>query len=318
MGNAHIFTLQPTFTQGLILGQFSILVILFFVFKYLFFVSGKDDLQKALQYQPRLIHNGDVATEDESQAGYTPESEIERNGGGEGAESAVWLNLVLQQVVDAYRMKLRDHLPGADGDEIARKRVEAFANKMRPPTFVDPIKVHSVDLGSSAPKFCNARRRTDPSSSSESVELEVSYIDTVSLSISTAVLFNYPFAAFARLPVSLTISLSLFSSAVLLEPPSPHAEHPTITFTLPSSAQDFVLNLKTTSLMGSRAKLADVPKLHELIVHQIRKAILDKGTWKMVLPGLATVKEVEDDIEKHRDEKALKQGFQRHDLRSEH
>lgn len=209
MGNAHVFTLQPTFTQGLILGQFSILVILFFAFKYLFFVSGKDDLQKTLQYQPRLIHNGDIAMEDESQAGYTPESGIERND-GQTAESAVWLNLVLQQacmlivplasavltlivavgqVVDAYRMKLRDHLSGADGDEVARKRVEAFANKMRPPTFVvsvhslivlaapltnlwvaqDPIKVHSVDLGSSAPKLSNARRRVDPGSSSESV-----------------------------------------------------------------------------------------------------------------------------------------------------
>lgn len=33
-------------------------------------------------------------------------------------------------------MKLRDHLSGGDGDEVARKRVEAFANKMRPPTFV--------------------------------------------------------------------------------------------------------------------------------------------------------------------------------------
>lgn len=119
------------------------------------------------------------------------------------------------------------------------------------------------------------------------VELDLTYTDSLSISISTAVLFNYPFAAFARLPVSLTITLSLFSSSVsgtlcgcgpplkpmsqvLLEPPSPRAEHPTITFTLPSSPSDFVLNLKTTSLMGSRAKLADVPKLHELIVNQVR------------------------------------------------
>lgn len=29
-------------------------------------------------------------------------------------------------------MKLRGGLSGADGDEVARQRVEAFANKMRP------------------------------------------------------------------------------------------------------------------------------------------------------------------------------------------
>ena len=42
----------------------------------------------------------------------------------------------------------------------------------------------------------------------------MSYIDSVSTSISTSVLFNYPFPSFARLPVSLTISLSLFASSV--------------------------------------------------------------------------------------------------------
>lgn len=46
----------------------------------------------------------------------------------------------------------------------------------------------------------------------------MNYIDSVSISISTSVLFNYPFASFARLPVSLTISLSLFSSSVSARP----------------------------------------------------------------------------------------------------
>ena len=40
------------------------------------------------------------------------------------------------------------------------------------------------------------------------------YTDTLSLSFSTSVLLNYPFPSFARLPISLTISLSVFSAAV--------------------------------------------------------------------------------------------------------
>ena len=105
---------------------------------------------------------------------------------------------------------------------------------------------------------------------------------------------------------------------VLLTPPQPHAPHPTLTVTLPSPQTELVLDLKTTSLMGSRAKLADVPKLHELITHQvrarslycacrsanvlfqIRRAIIDKGTWKIVLPGLGTVQEVKEDIKRER------------------
>lgn len=61
-------------------------------------------------------------------------------------------------------------------------------------------------------------------------------------------------------------------SQVLLVPPHPHAPHPTMTITLPAPQSELVLDLKTTSLMGSRAKLADVPKLHELITHQVRPA----------------------------------------------
>lgn len=40
------------------------------------------------------------------------------------------------QVVETYRSKLRDDLPGAEGEEIARQRIERFANSIRPEAFV--------------------------------------------------------------------------------------------------------------------------------------------------------------------------------------
>jgi maintenance of morphology protein 1 len=57
---------------------------------------------------------------------------------------------------------------------------------------------------------------------------------------------------------------------------------------------NFTLDLKSTSLLGSRAKLADVPKLHELIDNQIRRAIIRWGTLKIVLPGLSNVDDVRE------------------------
>lgn len=50
--------------------------------------------------------------------------------------------------------------------------------------------------------------------------------------------------------------------------------------------------------MGSRAKLANVPKLHELIQHQVRNVLVNKGTWKVVLPGLSSVEQVKDELKK--------------------
>lgn len=55
---------------------------------------------------------------------------------------------------------------------------------------------------------------------------------------------------------------------------------------------NFTLDLKSTSLLGSRAKLADVPKLHELIDSQLRRALIRRGTLKIVLPGLSKIEDV--------------------------
>lgn len=48
--------------------------------------------------------------------------------------------------------------------------------------------------------------------------------------------------------------------------------------------------------MGSRAKLANVPKLHELIQHQVRRVLAARASWKIPLPGLATVAEVKEQL----------------------
>ena len=61
-------------------------------------------------------------------------------------------------------------------------------------------------------------------------------------------------------------------------------------------APDFTLELKTASLLGSRAKLADVPKLHELIVEQLRRQLLRHGALRVPLPGLASVAEVKEEV----------------------
>lgn len=43
---------------------------------------------------------------------------------------------VLAQIVDVYRSKLRDDTVGPEGNEIARKRIEDYANKVRPAGFL--------------------------------------------------------------------------------------------------------------------------------------------------------------------------------------
>ncbi|KAI0048354.1 hypothetical protein FA95DRAFT_1517591 [Auriscalpium vulgare] len=289
MANNYIFSLQPTFTQGLIIGQVSILALLAVILKYLFLDTSPDRLHEQPAYRPRAER--DVSAPD------TPSAEV-HDASSKIPESTEWFNILVQQVAEAYRSKLRNDTQGIEGDEILRRRIEEFANNARPQNLLDPIQVHAVDIGTSAPRLSNAKMTpvsADEHGRESEIEFDLVYTDTVSVSLSTAYLFNYPMFAFARLPVSVTISLSIFSCSILVKPPSPSSPAPALTVSIPPS---FTLDLKTTSLLGSRAKLADVPKLHELIEHQLRRALIQRGTWKVVLPGLSNVAEVKEEAQK--------------------
>ncbi|KAF9240929.1 hypothetical protein BU15DRAFT_45426 [Melanogaster broomeanus] len=290
MGSNYIFSLTPTFTQGLVLGQLSILVLLVLVLKYLFFVPP-DEASETPIFQPLTkpahpLRNRSPNSRDET----TTEKD---------SESADWFNLLARQVADVYRAKLQDGLEGFEGNEVARERIEAYANKIRPHSFIDHITVQSVDLGNAAPRLSNAQvvGGGEEPDALTSVKFDMTYTDSISISLSTAYLFNYPMSSFARLPVSLSISLDFFQSSISLVAPSPNSAAPVLTISLPP---EFTLNLKTTSLMGSRAMLKDVPKLHELIEHQVRRVLATRGTWKVVLPGLGSVAEAREEIEKEK------------------
>lgn len=97
MGNAYVFSLQPTFTQVLILGQFSILILLVLILKYLFFDTVADRAYRASSYQPKVDREED---EDASIFAERLAAELDKGGRVEagGLESADWLNGVLHQV----------------------------------------------------------------------------------------------------------------------------------------------------------------------------------------------------------------------------
>jgi maintenance of morphology protein 1 len=91
MGNSYVLTLQPTFTQGLILGQLSILVLLGLILKYLFLHSS--DLP-TYSYHPRVDSDARLRSHK-----FTIRESPEDDAGLEcSAESTEWFNMLLQRV----------------------------------------------------------------------------------------------------------------------------------------------------------------------------------------------------------------------------
>lgn len=65
---------------------------------------------------------------------------------------------------------------------------------------------------------------------------------------------------------------------LLSSPTSPDAPTPHQSLRL-SLHPDFDLDLSTTSLLGSRAKLQDLPKIEQLVRARLRQALVDRVVW---------------------------------------
>ncbi|CAO1638251.1 unnamed protein product [Parajaminaea phylloscopi] len=162
-------------------------------------------------------------------------------------------------------------------------------------SFLDPIEVTECLVGNSYPILSNARVRPRDDQGRVRIELDVDYSDLLSLSLRTAILINWPRERFAVLPTSLGLRITRFSGTLALSFSSrPPAETPLDNRSRHSLEvslhPDFLLLATCSSLVGSRAKLQDIPKIQQLVLQRIRQAILDKfgwpNTWTVEMPDL--------------------------------
>lgn len=99
MGN-YIFTLTPTFTQGLILGQVSILLLVYFILKYLFFDSKSTQLLEEPPEEGASFFRPSFSAEKFISTAFL-QTKVKEQGeerDEDSVESAEWLNVLLKQV----------------------------------------------------------------------------------------------------------------------------------------------------------------------------------------------------------------------------
>jgi maintenance of morphology protein 1 len=101
---------------------------------------------------------------------------------------------------------------------------------------------------------------------SQRAEIDIDYLDTTSLSLSTSLLINFPRPRFAVLPVSLGVQLASIGGTVSCPLSLDTVANEQMSVQIHDAVEerqqlhvcllpDFHLNLKTTTLLGSRAKL---------------------------------------------------------------
>ncbi|SCZ90711.1 BZ3500_MvSof-1268-A1-R1_Chr1-3g02174 [Microbotryum saponariae] len=281
-----------SFTQGFLLGQFSILLLVALFLKYVVFEHRPPSTaprSTTTRSKRRTATSATSSTPSSSALASASTSQIlsslAYDLSSHAPETLDWLNVLLGQTLSAYRGLIFSSPQGPKGlfESILNRSSANPAEKGL--VSVDYISVDDVHVGQAYPLLGDARvRPSGAEGGAVRVEFDIDYVDQVSLSISTSVLFNFPRPSFAVLPVSLGLTLERFSGTLSIEVPSPTSNHPNPSLHL-SLHPDFELHLSTTSLLGARAKLHDVPKIEQLIRERLRSSIVEKVVW----PGRVSI-----------------------------
>ena len=192
-------------------------------------------------------------------------------------ESLDWFNVLVAQTIAQFRSD-------AQHDDAILTSLTKALNGTSRPDFLDEIKITELSLGEEFPIFSNCRViPVDEDGLSLGVgwvgegggaarehgrlqaRMDVDLSDFITLALETKLLLNYPKPLIAVLPVALAVSVVRFSGTLSISfiPGSPTNSSPTtLAF---SFLDDYRLDLSIRSLVGSRSRLQDVPKISQLV-----------------------------------------------------
>ncbi|KAF2669048.1 hypothetical protein BT63DRAFT_424766 [Microthyrium microscopicum] len=287
------------------LGQLSLAILIFAFIK--FFIFGDPPTSPrprrhshTLLRPPRSLRNKRSAIlRSNAAALHLPPSTILSktfyNVSGHQPESLDWFNVLVAQTLAQLRAD-------ALHDDAMLNSLSAVLNGPTKPDFLGAINVTELSLGDEFPIFSNCRiiPVDDAGAQVQRVgdgtrllaRLDVDLSDALTLGIETKMLLNYPLALAAVLPVALAVSVVRFSATLSLSfiptaNPTPAAPKTTLAF---SFLPDYRLDLSVRSLLGSRARLQDVPKLAQLVESRIHawlhERCVEPRFQQIVLPSL--------------------------------
>ena len=187
-------------------------------------------------------------------------------------------------------------------------------NGPQKPDFLSSIKVTEISLGEDFPIFSNCRVHpveddtSGPDGGRLQARMDVDLSDFITLGIETKIVLNYPKPLTAILPVALAASIVRFSGTLSISflPSSSKPANATHTGSSTSVPQqppsttpttlafcflpDYRLDLSVRSLVGSRSRLQDIPKIAQLVENRLHswfdERCVEPRVQQVVLPSL--------------------------------
>ncbi|CCH41215.1 hypothetical protein BN7_752 [Wickerhamomyces ciferrii] len=275
-----------SFTQGLLIGQLSVIVVLIFFIKFFVFSETKSstdnlkDLKIPIIKNKELGTNGVPSSSDGADPSVSINSILEKtyyNVETHSPESLDWFNVLVAQTINQFRHE------ALASDNIVNS-LNGFLQNAELPDYLDKIKITELDIGDDYPIFSNCRIKKNPSNVNNlQAKIDVDLSDTLTLGIETNLLLNKPKPLTAILPIQLSVSIVRFSGCLTVSLISIAEDDELLndeqgkgTALMFSFAPDFRLNFSIKSLIGSRSKLENIPKISNLIESQLKKWFIER------------------------------------------
>ncbi|KAI5819993.1 hypothetical protein BZA77DRAFT_275123 [Pyronema omphalodes] len=271
-----------SFTHGLLLGQFSVIIVIIIFIR--FFIFGPSPSENIYPTKRRvitkkrssLLRNPPPATIS------TILSKTYYNVSSHQPESLDWFNVLIAQTLAQFRAD-------AVRDDALLNSLRNVLNSGKKPDFLSEIIISEVALGEEFPIFSNCRispSEDDPTKLQARMDVDLN--DVLTLGIETKLMLNWPKPGVAVLPVALAVSILRFSGTLQIAfIPSSSNTSTTLAF---SFLDDYRLDISVKSLLGSRSRLQDVPKIAQLVeskLHQwIDERCVEPKFQQIVLPSL--------------------------------
>ncbi|CAA9957986.1 hypothetical protein CFE70_001544 [Pyrenophora teres f. teres 0-1] len=345
-----------SFTQGFLLGQLSIAILIFCFIKFFIFGEPPSADDRALHLnslrRARTLAHQQSYKQLQTRANSTslslrhkPSTSIIRKGEetrggpsiatilaktyynvkGHQPESLDWFNVLIAQTIAQLRADARQ-------DDAILTSLTEVLNTGSKPDWIGEIKVTEIALGDEFPIFSNCRvmpaedgfwygpGNTGNDKERLQARMDVDLSDVITIGVETTLNLNWPKPMSAVLPVALAVSIVRFSGTLAMSfipsssPPSTTAPMPSPTCNThrssspsrPTSSSgapphrpttlaftfldDYRLDLSVRSLVGSRSRLQDVPKIAQLIESRVHawfdERAVEPRFQQIVLPSL--------------------------------
>lgn len=312
-----------SFTQGLVIGQVSVIFIIIVFVKFFVFADSSSHIptKPGLDGATGVIvkrnknkkHlNGQFANDGENEDDTSLDSNqlkissiLEKtyyDVNNHALESLDWFNVLVAQTISQLRSEalLKDNIYHS---------LNNFLTNAKLPDFIDTINLTEIDIGDDFPIFSNCRIKYGEDLKRLEAKIDVDLSDTLTLGIATKLLLNQPRPLTAVLPVSLTVSIVRFSGCLTVSlintkdidlknvdktsnmngyskenangdgassSNNDEDEDDGGTALMFSFSPDYRLEFIVKSLIGSRAKLQNVPKISSLIENQLRTWFIER------------------------------------------